>query len=162
MKTEWKIVMILSLIVFVLLILRKPIKKLMTRGYINKNPGNIRLTYKNGVKTYWKGEIDGTDKDFKTFKTMADGYRALAALLKEYSTYGWNTITSIISRYAPSSENNTEAYIKSVSSQTDIDPNEVIDYSNISDFKNLIAAISYHENGIKPDLNDIEAGFKKL
>jgi hypothetical protein len=141
---------------------KNPIKKLSSRGYRNNNPGNIRLTYSGGVKKLWSGEIEGIDKDFKTFKTMADGYRAMFALLLEYSGKGYNTITAIINRYAPTNENNTTAYIKSVSSRTGIDPNTRIDYSDTNDFKNLVAAISYHENGITPNIADIEAGYNKL
>ena len=62
MKNNWWMIITLIIIIGLLIGFRKPIKKAMTRGYINKNPGNIRLT-----DSLWKGEVKGTDKDFKTF-----------------------------------------------------------------------------------------------
>jgi len=160
MKKDWEIIMILFLIILIFIIFRKPIKKAMTRGYRNNNPGNIRLTYKNGKKEYWQGEIDGTDKDFKTFKSMEWGYRAMFVTLRSYLGKKYDTIEEIINRYAPSSENNTEAYIKSVTGYTGIARDELIDTEAEENL--LVAALSYHENGIKPDTNEINAGHKLL
>lgn len=155
--------MIIAIFVLILFLLRKPIDKLMTRGYRNNNPGNIRKTYDyKGNQTFWKGEVKGTDESFKKFATMADGYRALFALLLEYKSKGFDTITKIINRYAPSNENNSEAYIKTVSSKTGIDRNTPVNLKDENDFKNLVGAISFVENGLTPDLTDIDSGYKKL
>ena len=129
----------------------------MTRGYRNKNPGNIRLT-----NNEWLGEVGGTDLAFKTFKSMPYGYRAMFALLREYINKGYDTIEKIINRYAPSSENATEAYISTVSRRTGIAQEEVLSFADTNKMKNLVAAISYVENGIAPDLSDIDNGFKIL
>jgi len=154
------ILMITGIILVVLFLLRKPINKAMTRGYKNNNPGNIRLTFdRTGKQTFWKNEIIGTDKAFKKFKTMVDGYRALFALLVEYNGKGFNTISKIINRYAPSSENNSTAYISTVSARTKIHPDSVILSSDNDTLKKIVAAISYVENGISADLTDIEKGF---
>jgi hypothetical protein len=146
----------IAIIVVILYLLREPIDKAMTRGYKNNNPGNIRKT-----ASKWKGEIDGKDPDFKTFSTMAWGYRALAALLKEYINAGYNTINSIINRYAPGNENNTQAYINTVVKKTNLKPDETL-FIEEQKIKKLMAAISYVENGIEPDNTDIEAGIKLL
>ena len=128
----------------------------MTRGYKNNNPGNIRLT-----PDTWQGEIKGDDKDFKKFKSMSYGYRALFILLRTYiQNRGYNTIRKIISVYAPTNENDTQSYISSVSRRTGIDPDEELDINNSLDIKNIVAAISYHENGIAPDLQQIDDGYK--
>ena len=159
------ILMIIAAIVFIIILFRKKINTSlgMTRGYRNNNPGNIRKTYDSkGNQTFWKDEIPGQDKDFKTFKTMADGYRALFALLKEYKSKGFDTITKIINRYAPSNENNTNAYINTVVNKTGINPNVPVNLSDTENFKNLVAAISFVENGIKADENEINKGFNLL
>lgn len=149
--------MITGLILLVLFIFRKPINKAMSRGLRNKNPGNIRLT-----KTIWKGEVKGTDKDFKTFKDMAHGYRALFALLKEYISKGYNTIDKILNRYAPGNENNTEAYITTVVNKTGIERDKVLTFGEVVKIKSLVKAISYVENGVPADGVDVESGFSLL
>jgi len=134
----------------------------MTRGYRNNNPGNIRLTYRDGKKYYWKGEIDGTDTSFKTFKNIAYGYRAIFALLKEYIGKGYNTIEKIISRYAPSSENNTNAYVTTVTKRVGITKDTKIGASDLVTLTKLVSAISFVENGLPANEVDIEEGKKLL
>jgi hypothetical protein len=157
MTTNWKIIIVLGAVVFLLIAFKKPIKKAMTRGYRNNNPGNIRLT-----TTKWKGEIDGSDTAFKTFRSMPYGYRALYALLKEYMGKGYNTIDKIINRYAPGNENNTEAYIQTVEKKTGINRHTILTFAEKNNITNLVAAISYVENGVAPDLRDIDGGYKLL
>jgi hypothetical protein len=156
-KKDWQLIILFATIVVLLIVFNKPIKKAMTRGYRNNNPGNIRLTVTN-----WKGEIAGEDKDFKTFKSMAYGYRALYALLKEYMQKGYNTIDKIINRYAPGNENNTEAYIKTVENKTGIGRYDILTFAEINKVTDIVAAISYVENGIAPDSSDINNGYKLL
>ena len=81
------------------------------RGIRNCNPGNIRVT-----KDKWQGlRSVQTDKEFFQFTEMKWGYRALIRTLQNYRRiHGCYTITDFITRWAPSSENNTLAYIKSV------------------------------------------------
>ena len=81
----------------------------MSRGLDNRNPGNIR---RSGVR--YRGEVrPSRDADFKQFKSMEWGYRAMFVLLHTYSVrYGCNTLSKMISRYAPPSENDTQAYIR--------------------------------------------------
>ena len=135
----------------------------MTRGYRNNNFGNIRITKdKNGKQTFWKGEIVGTDKSFKTFKDAAYGYRAIFALLKEYISKGYNTIEKIINRYAPSSENNTNAYINTVCKRSGIVKDVKIAASDLVTLSKIVSAISFVENGIPANEVDIENGKKLL
>lgn len=157
MRKDYVIVITLVVIIILLIAFKNPIKKVMTRGYKNKNPGNIRMT-----DTLWIGEVVGEDKDFKTFSTMPYGYRALFALLREYMTKGYDTIEKIINRYAPSNENATEEYIKTVSRKSGIPREQFLTFADVSKVKDIVAAISYVENGIYPDLNDIENGYKLL
>lgn len=81
-----------------------------TRGVRNNNFGNIRKSF-----PLWKGEIrlsDSREHQFCVFKDYKYGIRALYKLLCTYITkYHLDNVVDIISRYAPSSENNTRSYI---------------------------------------------------
>ena len=90
------------------------------RGMRNKNPLNI---VKNPSIT-WQGEIKpSTDKNFAQFETMSYGCRAALKLLRTYyEKHKCQTISRIIRRWAPETENNVQAYIKNVSRMTGIEP----------------------------------------
>ena len=83
----------------------------MTRGLRNNNPLNMRHD-----RDTWKGEVKpGQDAAFKQFRTMAWGYRAAFKLLHNYQRlHGCRTLADFIRRWAPPSENNTDAYIRIV------------------------------------------------
>ena len=134
----------------------------VSRGYRNNNPGNIRLTFDSkGNKTYWQGEIDGADKSFKTFKNMFYGYRAIFITLSSYFDKGFNTIEKIVNRYAPASDNNdTSSYIKTLVSFTGKTQNEKLSFNDNQAILKLVAGISFQENGINPDSNQINEGYK--
>ncbi len=120
----------------------------MTRGLRNNNPGNIR---KNITK--WLGLADNqTDPDFFQFATPEYGIRAMAVTLNTYMTrYGLNTIRGMISRWAPPSENDTEAYIAAVAKDAGVGPDDVINDANLPD---IVAGIIKHENGLNPYSDD--------
>jgi hypothetical protein len=63
-----------------------------------------------------------TDRAFCQFKSLEYGWRAAFILLTRtyYHKYRLYTIRGIISRWAPPSENKTEAYIANVSALTGI------------------------------------------
>ena len=65
---------------------------------------------------------------FCQFKSLDYGWRAAFYLLTRtyYHKYRLYTIRTIIRRWAPPGENNTEAYIANVSRLTGIDPDEPI------------------------------------
>ena len=157
MKKEYILIGVLLLVVILLTTMAKPIKKALSRGYRNNNPGNIRLS---GTK--WQGEIVGDDKAFKKFKSMAYGYRAIFVLLRTYINKGYDTIEKIINRYAPPHENVTTSYVGTVSKMTGIDPNKKISFLQADDLKRIVAAISYVENGVKANENQINEGFTLL
>ena len=112
------------------------------RGIRNHNPGNIRL----GTK--WEGLADKqTDPSFCVFKSNTYGCRALLKLLKTYVTkYNCNTITKIISRWAPSHENNTSAYILYVANKVNNGTTEPLSFNKALYIK-IAKAIAYQENG---------------
>lgn len=117
-----------------------------TRGYRNNNPGNLR----HGSK--WQGlATTQTDTAFCQFNTMYYGVRAVDKLILNYTRNGYNTISKIISRYAPSNENNTKAYIAAVSSMVNQPADRVLcEPGEMADIKLLslvVAAIIAVENG---------------
>jgi hypothetical protein len=97
-----------------------------TRGIRNNNPGNIRYNKEKPVK--WLGlDTPPSDGTFCRFAYAKYGIRALAKILLNYQDkYGLDTIRKIINRYAPESENDTDAYVKSVSNSMGIGADVVI------------------------------------
>lgn len=83
-----------------------------TRGIRNNNPANIR----KGDKWLGLSPVQ-VDRAFCQFSSMVYGVRALIKTLHTYVTkHGLHTIDEIINRYAPSNENNTQAYINTIKS----------------------------------------------
>ena len=115
----------------------------MTRGFKNNNPGNIRLN----PYIQWEGQIDGNDPSFVKFKTMAFGIRALMKLLINYQKRGYNTISKIINRYAPPTENNTSNYIQIISQKMGISKDSILDLEKVVVLLKLTKAIISVEIG---------------
>ena len=134
-------------------------KKTLPRGLRNNNPLNIRISTDKFV-----GEIQSSqDKVFKQFDTMAHGYRAAFRVLRTYiNNYKCDTIRKIISRWAPATENNTLAYVMTVSSRSGISPNALISASNREEMIRIVAAMSYVENGVEADMVEVLDGWEAL
>ncbi len=115
-----------------------------TRGIRNNNPGNIR-----SGSADWEGmSPTQSDPSFVQFTSPEYGIRAMAVILNTYmNNYGLDTVSSIINRWAPPSENDTAAYISDVAGQMGVDPNQPLDQSNMPA---LVSAIITHENGFNP------------
>lgn len=122
------------------------------RGLRNNNPLNIREN--DRVNYDWEGEaIIDNDDAFEVFDDPRYGYRAAARILASYRRRGLVTLGQIISAWAPeigddgSQENNTGAYIRSVSVATGINESETV---SELDYPRLFAAMTKHENGFNP------------
>lgn len=129
----------------------------MTRGIRLNNPGNIR----HGDK--WQGLAEKqTDPEFCTFSEPRWGIRAIARLLITYQDkYELNTISGIIHRWAPPSENDTESYMDHVEEMVGINAYDPLDVHEYADIEPLVKAIIHHENGQQPyDDATIDAGLK--
>ncbi|MCC7224965.1 MAG: hypothetical protein IT273_14655 [Chitinophagales bacterium] len=116
----------------------------LPRGMRNNNPGNIRIGTSD-----WIGKIpivQNTDGEFEQFEYYKYGVRALMVLLRTYINQGHDTIHKIISKYAPSSENNTNAYINSVVYSTGFSAHLKIKFMSSHIFP-IVKAIGKHENG---------------
>ena len=118
-------------------------RKVQPRGIRNNNPLNIR------IGNTWLGERPNpTDPEFEEFVTMEYGLRAAFLILRRYiRRYKKNTISSIVSTWAPSSENNTLKYIDRVSQMTHLSPDDPIDYYDRDTMCKLVAAMAQVECG---------------
>lgn len=131
----------------------------ISRGLRNNNPLNIEKT-KGGNP--WLGEIvPSADSRFAQFKSMAYGYRAAFKLLNNYQkNYRLDTIRKMISRWAPSNENHTDAYVETVSNRSGVPANSRITTTNRDVMVPIVAAMSYVENGVEARMADVEAGWE--
>ena len=118
-------------------------KKPIPRGIRNNNPLNIR------VGNVWLGEVPNpTDNEFEQFVSMFYGLRAGFILLRRYiRRYHLTTVPDIISRWAPSSENNTVKYIDTVCQLSGIAPDAQIKYEDEETLVNLVDAMILVECG---------------
>ncbi len=114
------------------------------RGILLNNPGNIRHSHDK-----WKGETRlQRDKDFVRFSTPQAGIRAMMKIFLTYeNVHHLNSISRIISRWAPPEENNTQAYIDDISIRIGIPQNFFVDLSKPEMLMMLAEAVVMHENG---------------
>lgn len=119
------------------------------------NPGNIEKT--RGLNK-WQGEYECTRARFACFDTMPHGYRAMFVLLRNYINDGDDTITKILNRWAPSSENDTAAYVRNVVSWSGVAAHQVIDADDIDTLERIVSAMSRMENGKLAVASDVSAG----
>lgn len=119
-------------------------KQKTPRGIRNNNPLNIRRS-----RLKWEHEVfkEPVDYSFCQFDQMKYGWRAAFCLFRRYIyTYGVDTIQKIISRWAPSTENNTKEYINRVAIITRVNKDEPIDFRTIRMLQ-IAAAMCWVENG---------------
>jgi len=87
-----------------------------------QNPFNVRFAAGN----QWEGQIGGLN-GFVKFRDIKYGVRAGLIILRTYYyRHKLRTIKSIISRWAPPNENDTQSYIDFVSMQTGFSPSDVL------------------------------------
>lgn len=131
----------------------------VSRGLRNCNPGNIRRS-----NTKYQGEkTPSTDSAFKQFESLEWGYRAVFMLLHTYRVRGYgDTIEKMISRYAPPSENNTEAYISRLCRATGFERDMPLDTLNAEQMVPVVCAISAVENGVEADRECVTRGWEKF
>ena len=129
----------------------------MSRGLRNNNPGNIRL----GSFRYKGEKAKSSDAAFRQFESMEWGYRAMFVLLHTYAVkHACHTLREIINRYAPPTENFTEAYIRCVAHATHLSPDEPIATTDGATMTALVAAMSAVENGTKADMGTVWRGWE--
>ena len=131
------------------------------RGYRNNNPTNIIHS-----SSRWKGRSEKqTDSKFVQFETMYYGFRAAVIILcRSYYLRGWWTPESIISHWAPSTENNTKAYIAAVCKSTGQTPSTRLPRPEVKSKKVwldfIIAMVKVECGGWIPELRyDLEKAY---
>ena len=124
--------------------------KKLPRGIRNKNPGNIKLG------TDWDGlASEQSDPVFCVFTESVWGIRALMRILLVYRFHHKkNTTEDIIARWAPPSENDTDAYIKFVCKETGFNPMDKLKNS-IKDYLPMVKSIIRMENGQQPFTDEL-------
>lgn len=128
----------------------------MGRGLRNNNPGNIRI-----LGDRFQGEkTPSRDLEFKEFYSIDYGYRAMFVMLATYITKGYDTVEKIISRWAPSTENDTKAYINTVVRLSGVSAQARLTTQSGPAIKKIVAAMSFVENGKAANMDDVEKGFK--
>ena len=137
----------------------------MSRGLRNNNPLNIRHSADR-----WQGaRINQTDKAFVQFTSMAYGYRAVWKILDTYcltfkrERKAYN-VRNIIGRWAPPTENDTDAYVRNVVKLSGLGGNENMPrpkhyraFGEVDKLVRLIMAMTCVENGIKWEEVDKDA-----
>lgn len=118
------------------------------RGIRNNNPLNLEFRQGQGAT--------GSDGRFGTYANMEGGVAAASRQLMLYQDRDHlNTIKGIISKWAPSSDNNdTSGYVKQVSGTLNVDPDQQIDLHDQNMMSALIMAMAKRESGAKlsPDV----------
>ncbi len=131
--------------------------KRISRGLRNSNPGNIRHS-----QDKFKGEVEvSRDAQFKEFRSLAWGYRAIFVVLNTYKEmWGLETIREMITRWAPPSENHTDVYVETVARRAQLDPDTPIDTKQRVAMLPFVAAISQVENGEAAHWQSLERGWE--
>ncbi len=128
----------------------------LRRGLRNRNPGNLE----HSDQFLWDGEIypaPNGEERFCYFESPVMGIRALCKTLRTYYNARLakdgskiDTVQEVIDRWAPPSENNTDAYADQVRKALDVENGEHIDLNDLSTLHNTAKAITHHENGYCP------------
>lgn len=129
------------------------------RSFRNNNFGNLAFANQKGARledANAKGE-----RRFAKFDTPEEGMRALAKQITSYSNgtskaVGYqklNTVESIIAKYAPANENNTQAYIANLSKSLGVSTDQQLDLSNPQVMTKMIRGIATIEGG-NPQVTD--------
>ena len=143
----------------------------LPRGLRNNNPGNIKRN-----SDVFQGEKTSSDKEFKQFKSMAYGYRAIFKILSNYyrnykldtiringiPAAEWDSQNFLHMPWAPENENNTNAYIKAVSDYAGIPADDPININDREQMIRIVAGMSKVENGREADMSDVIAGWNLL
>lgn len=129
--------------------------KILPRGFRNNNPLNIR------IGNVWLGEVQvPTDPDFEQFVSMAYGIRAAFVLLRRYIRhYRRTTVPQVIAAWAPSTENNTTAYVDRVCSLSHIDPDATLHFEDREQMVQLISAMILVECGQPVSVDIIQRAY---
>ncbi|MCG3462181.1 hypothetical protein L7G72_10010 [Xenorhabdus bovienii] len=134
-------------------------KNANNRNFRNNNFGNLVYVGQKGA--HLEDANAKGQRTFAKFDTPEEGMRALANQITSYSNgtskaVGYqklNTVESIITKYAPKNENNTESYIANLSKALGVKSDQQLDLSNPETMTKMIRSISTIEGG-NPEVTD--------
>ena len=128
------------------------------RGIRNNNPGNLGFAGQRGAS-----RENGSGR-FASFNTPEEGIAAMSKQLDLHFTgksakskelgRPLQSVTDIISAWAPPNENDTKAYIASVSKQLGVSPTARLNINDSATKTALMKAIVKKENGGNPYTNE--------
>lgn len=126
------------------------------RGIRNNNPGNIDFNPRNN----WQGQLGKEPGGrFARFDHPENGIRALGKLLINYrgkdgmpgvGGKGIDTVLETINRWAPSNENDTQAYAGAVAKRLGVRTTDPINIKDPATLRGMVVSIIIHENGGNP------------
>nr|WP_170986682.1 hypothetical protein [Escherichia coli] len=124
-------------------------QSVLPRGIRNNNPGNLDFKGQEGA------QLERAGGRFAKFGSAFDGLKAMARQLMRYfegKTTGkpLQTLSEIISTWAPDSENNTGAYISQLSKLLGVAPDTALNLKDPQVLSSLMNGIIHHENGRNP------------
>ncbi|HGZ2415777.1 TPA: hypothetical protein ACOJA7_002349 [Citrobacter freundii] len=102
------------------------------------NPGNLR--WAEGYET-----SNTKSGKFAVFPSLDEGVLAATKQLQIYAQRGTNTVRDIVSKWAPSNENDTEEYIRHVVRSTKFNENEKLNLNDPYVLAKLISAMASKE-----------------
>lgn len=129
------------------------------RGVRNNNPGNIDYNPRNAWQGQLGVEVGVAKPRFARFDSPENGIRALGKLLLNYrgkdgmpgvGGKGIDTVLETINRWAPSNENDTQAYADAVAKRLGVGITDPIDIKDRSTLRVFVENIIIHENGGNP------------
>lgn len=135
-------------------------KQTLTRGMRNNNPLNIEKG------NNWQGErSQQSDRRFEEFISLEYGLRAGFRILKKYISrpprgYGQDTLTRIISRWAPPTENATDRYIDFVATRAGISKSEKIRWEDKAKLCRIVQAMCIMESNTTIPMGRIETAYE--
>ncbi len=128
------------------------------RGIRNNNPGNLNYVGQSGATLE-----DHATPRFARFNSAFEGFAALGKQIKAYyngtsKAAGYQKLQSvedIISRFAPASENNTQAYINKLSKMLGVGRGDSLNIQDPQVLATLMNGITQIENGKNPYAPDM-------
>lgn len=116
------------------------------RGIRNHNPGNLR------PGDHWRGATGEDEAHYLVFSEAHWGLRAMAInLLNQQRRHHLDTLRAIFTKYAPPSENDTDAYVAAMARALGVGADEQLDLlHDRAQFTLLVRAVIRHENGVQP------------
>jgi hypothetical protein len=124
---------------------------LTPRGIRNNNPLNL------GYVPGQEGVI-GSDGRFGVYGSMENGIAAAERQLLLYQERGLDTISKMVTSWAPEGENDTKKYIEQVAKNSGFGPNDKVNMRDPRVAEAIISAMAQHETGRTIGADSIHTG----